>query len=73
MVSPDLDVETKTIAVNFSAEGGDQVLHTVSLIRFFYVKGKGMMETYFLCGKDDFSRPLPDVSLAQSLEAPDCK
>ena len=39
----------------------------------FYIKGKGMMETYFLCGKDDFSRPLPDVSLAQSLEAPDCK
>ena len=39
----------------------------------FYIKGKGMMETYFLCGKDGFSKPLPDVSLAQSLEAPDCK
>ncbi|XP_046340385.2 uncharacterized protein LOC124121432 [Haliotis rufescens] len=31
------------------------------------VKGKGVMTTYWLMGKDDFTKPLPDMSMAASL------
>ena len=33
------------------------------------MKGKGSVETYWLIGKDGFDKPMPDLSLAASLEA----
>lgn len=56
-----------------------QLLHWAELIFFFQVspfflfQGKGSLFTYFLNGRDGFTKSLPDLSKAASLEEHDFK
>lgn len=40
------------------------MLSTFSIISFISTQGKGTVNTYFLNGKDDFTKSLPDLNEA---------
>lgn len=50
-----------------------QLLSTFSSVSYLvtnnsFFQGKGTIVSYFLCGKDGFDKPLPDLKEAASLE-----